>query len=268
MTRNRFLLLSALALLAGPVARAAAAPPPPAPLPILLAPSTLSSPLLAATAPASLSPLEAGAGPTRSVTHTLDGVFLEQGADGRPRNQKWDFFFEPGSSFHRIVVDFDFFLGEFGGSVNGETWDRYQYILFWLQKDGFSRWDQMIGFGFLWEPDLSFETQSNAGSPTPLRFSTRCNLQENTWYHVQFVYDTRYGGTGLQWGEILRDGQWVCSGETAVGLGAIETSYAFIGFGTWDTDEGPEGITANWKWANLRVEFVGDLPAGRRPRRR
>lgn len=211
----------------------------------------------------------AGAAGTRSVTHTLSGEFLVQNGLGYPRNPMWEYFFEPGSRFKKIILDFDVYIGQFGGSVNGEDfWRAYQYILFWVQKDGFQRWDQLLGYGYLWDPGIYFEVQSNAGSPSTLKLSTGCGLQTNTWYHVQWIYDTQYGGVGLQWAEFLKDGRWVCSAETAVGLDSIDMSYAFIGFGTWDSPEGPEGVTSNWRWANLRLQFVGDQPAGPRPRRR
>lgn len=202
------------------------------------------------------------------VTFQLDGEFLVSGWN----NANWRYTMNFGEPliFRRIFIDLDFMRGQLGpGTDENQYWYPLYYAIFWLNNG--RHWDDMIAYpnylsnGRLWN-------ETNAGGywnpdwgEYGLQVNTHCPLEEGHWYHLKFIYDTvdHY----LEF-VLTENGQHVCTLGSDAGIDQIDTNWMFIEFGTSYSPEGPEGWTLGWRFANFKIQYLGDEPPGRRPRRR
>lgn len=208
-----------------------------------------------------------------SAVFTIPGEFLISSWN----NMNWQTNFHMGAerTFKKIVFDVDFYVGQFAGRVNDDPTDyggRDYYCLLWLNSG--QSWDNMYGyFNFLWPGSVYGEMQSNVGGywnpdygEYGLKIGSGCGgVGTGGSYHFHWEYDAQ---NGVQWWEVTSGGGRVCGAVGDTGVRSIETSYMFLQLGSQYSPEGPEGATIGWRFADLRVQFIGDTPIGRRPRRR
>lgn len=205
-----------------------------------------------------------------SAVFTIPGEFLV----GSYNNMNWQFdmFMGEERSFKKIIVDVDVYHNGYPGRVNNDTtnYGTDYYCVFWLNVG--RNWDGVIAYlNFLTRGGI--ENQSNLGGywnpPTGdfgLRLFTGCPAGQGNWYHVRFEYDAE---NAAQYFSVSRGGQEICAAAGFAGESPrVVGNYFFIQFGSQYADEGPEGATIGWRFANARMQFIGDNPIGRRPRRR
>ena len=203
-----------------------------------------------------------------AVTFSLPGEFLVSGWE----NPNWRYVMSFGEvrTFRKLIIDLDFMRGQLGpGCDPCNCWSPLYYQIFWLNNG--TNWDDMIAYpnylsnGRLWnETNAGGFWQPQIGQ-YGLQAATPCQLQQNGWYHLRFVYDTTNFTSTF---EITQNGQAVCTLNTGAGISQLDTRVMLIYFGTGYSPEGPEAWTLGWRFANFRAQVLGDEPPGRRPRRR
>jgi len=210
-----------------------------------------------------------------SYVFTQAGEFLKLDSRGQPEGYFYKMQFPTTQSFKKIILDFDVFIGEFGGSVNCTYHNRYQYINFWLQADNirYGWQDNLLAYNIFWN-DSIYEIQSTAFAAGFFTFHTNCRPAHNTWHHTHYEFD---GPGGSAFASLSQGGQEVCRISGPSYWNPIKNDFFALGFGIFESgckaqaDSDPGGITSNWRWANMKIQFIGDQPpppAGPRARRR
>jgi len=206
-----------------------------------------------------------------SAVFTLPGEFLV----GSRNNMNWqyDMFFGEERSFKKIVVDVDFYHGGWAGRVNNDpiNYGGDYYCVFWLNAG--SQWTNAIAYLNFIFPRGQLENQSNIGGywyppggSYGLRLKTGCSVGQGGNYKVHYEYNAEAGNQSFT---LTENGQQICGTSGFAGESPrISSSYMFIQFGSQYSPEGPEGATFGWRFSNFKIQFIGDNPIGRRPRRR
>lgn len=206
-----------------------------------------------------------------SAVFTLPGTFLVAGWNNM--NWQYDMFFGEERAYKKIIVDVDFYHGGWAGRVNDDpiNYGGDYYCVFWLNAG--RQWTGAIAYLNFIFPRGVLENQSNIGGywapdfgSLGLRLATGCSVGQGGNYHVNYVYDAE---NAVQYFTLSEGGQERCVAAGFAGESPrVTANNMFIQFGSQYSPEGPEGATIGWRFSNFKIQFIGDNPIGRRPRRR
>lgn len=215
------------------------------------------------TGGSTLEPPGAGAGATpASFVFKLDGTFHVPSAKKptlirtiqAPRNQ----------AFKRVVLEMDFTHGGWYAKEPDKN-----HNLFWLHRGGccWPDWPKnILGFVNAWGPKKdnvkaihNVDYQGRTAHDKTVSFAKGVKLEPGKTYHLRYEYDAAGGRIRLTlWsgGKVVMD---TTSSATTnrIRSGASGQFMAYFGHeNVAGTGHGPERPTYNWKYSNLRVEFI------------